>query len=356
MAGGIERMAVALMNEMCVRGHDVSLLTWDEAGAKAFYDFDTRIKWYNLDLGAHTQKAGWKLRLKRMQKMRKQIRDINPQAILAFQHGTFLATRLYSTGQGYPVVAAEREAPARFDHLKAGKWQNIIYQSFRLAKNITIQCESYRDDYPKYLRKKIVVIPNPVFPSTQYADPGGRGCERKTLLCVGRLSYQKNQSVLLKAFAQIHKEFPNWNLLFAGEGDDRKILECEIKTLGIEEQVALLGAVKDTKQLYCASHLLCLSARWEGFPNVIAESLSHGLPVVGFDGCAGVRDLIKHGHNGLLANGNGASDTLAEQLKIAMSDDILRCELGANGIQSMKPFAPSHIFDRWEKFLVGLAK
>ncbi len=356
MAGGIERMAAALMNEMCTRKHDISLLTWDQAGAKAFYDFDPRIKWYNLDLGTHQEKAGWTLRFKRMKKMRKLLKEINPDAILAFQHGTFLATRLYSVGQGYPVIAAEREAPARFDHLKAGKWQNLIYQSFRLAKNITIQCESYRNDYPAYLREKIISIPNPVFPSTQYANPAGHKGEKKTLLCVGRLSYQKNQSALLKAYAKIYKEFPDWTLLCAGEGEDRPALEKEIKELGIEKYVSLPGAIKDTKQLYCTSHLSCLSARWEGFPNVIAESLSHGLPAVGYEGCAGTRDLITHGHNGLLAEGNGDPDTLAEQLRAAMSDNNLRDKLGKNGIESMKPFAPNHIFDQWEEFLTEVTK
>ena len=137
MAGGIERMAAALMNAMCARGHDVSLLTWDSADAQSFYDLDKRINWHSLNLGTHERKAGWILRLRRMWKMRRTVRDINPGVILAFQHGTFLATRLYTAGQGIPVIAAEREAPARFEHLKAGKWQELIYQSFRLAHKIT---------------------------------------------------------------------------------------------------------------------------------------------------------------------------------------------------------------------------
>ena len=196
MAGGIERVATALMNEMCARGHDVSLMTWDLAGAKPFYEFDKRIKWVSLNLGTHKKKAGLGLRLKRMFKMRRVLNEIKPDVALAFQHGTFLSTRLYSLGQNIPIIAAEREAPARFKHLKAGKWQNLIYQSFRLAKNITIQCESYRNDYPSYLRNRITTIPNPVFPVTSFASPAGEPGKRKTLLSVGRLGYQKNHGIL----------------------------------------------------------------------------------------------------------------------------------------------------------------
>ena len=121
MAGGIERMASALMNEMCVRGHDVALLTWDRAGAQTFYEFDPRISWHTLDMGSHLVKAGWSLRFQRMFKMREMLRDIQPDVILAFQHGTFISTRLYAAGMGFPVIAAEREAPARFEHLKTKK-------------------------------------------------------------------------------------------------------------------------------------------------------------------------------------------------------------------------------------------
>ena len=348
MAGGIERMAAALMNEMCKRGHDVSLLTWDLAGAKSFYDFDPRIKWYSLNMGTHTKKASWLLRFKRMLKMRRMLREINPQIIMAFQHGTFFSTRLYSIGQGFPIIAAEREAPARFEHIKAGKRRWFIYQSFRLAKKITIQCESFTEDYPKYLHNKIITIANPVFPAKCHAKPYGKGSKRKILLSVGRLSYQKNQIVLIKAFAKICDQFPDWDLLIAGEGEDRETLESEVKKLHLEDRISLPGASKNVEQLYCQSHLSCLPARWEGFPNVVAESLAHGLPVIGFAGCAGTRDLIKHGENGLLAKGNGDVETLAETLKIAMSDDCLREKMGKAGIESVKQYEPETIFDMWE--------
>jgi glycosyltransferase involved in cell wall biosynthesis len=356
MAGGIERVATALMNEMCGRGHDVSLLTWDLAGAKPFYEFDERIKWYNLNLGSHKKKAGLRLRLKRLLKMRSLLREIKPDVALAFQHGTFFSTRIYSLGQNIPIIAAEREAPARFKHLKAGKWQGLIYQSFRLANDITIQCESYRNDYPAYLRERITTIPNPVFPAKRFASPAGEPGKRKTLLSIGRLGYQKNHGVLIRAFAKIRDDFPEWDLLIAGEGGDREILENDVKTLGLSGRVALPGAIKDTGKLYCESHLFCLPARWEGFPNVIAESFSHGLPAVGFAECAGTRDLIEDNVSGLLAAGNGDADTLAQALSTLMADDNLRNEMGRKGLESMKQYAPDKVFDQWEAFLQKAAK
>ncbi len=356
MAGGIEKMAAALMNEMCARGHDISLLTWDQSEAKSFYEFSPKIKWYTLDLGTHKNKAGWSLRLKRAIKLRAFLKEISPDVILAFQHGTFLSTRLYSLGFDIPVVAAERESPARFEHLRAGKWQHLIYQSFRLAKRVTIQCESFRNGYPFYLRDKIVTIPNPVFPANSFASPKGEKVKRKTLLSIGRLGYQKNHDVLVRAFSEISYEFPTWDLLIVGEGGDRESLMTTIKSLGLLHRVSLPGTIANTESLYCKSHLFCLSARWEGFPNVVSESLSHGLPVIGFRGCSGTRDLIKDKKNGLLAQGNNDAESLAKTLRVLMKDGDLREKMGREGIDSMKKFSPDHVFDMWENFLEEVSK
>jgi glycosyltransferase involved in cell wall biosynthesis len=348
MAGGVERMSTALMNEMCRRGHELSLLTWDRSEAKAFYKFDERITWHTLDMGDHLLKASWALRFKRARRVRRLVKTLKPDVILAFQHGTFLSMRLFTYGLGIPTIAAERNAPSRFDHLKAGRYKNFIFQSFRLATRITIQCESYCNEYPAYLRSRIVTIPNPVFPAKSHANPQGEPGQQKTLLSIGRLSYQKNYLVLIKAFAALSKEFPNWRMVIAGEGEDRPRLEAEIADHGLVNLVTLPGATEDVGSLYCESHLLCLPSRWEGFPNVLAEALSHGLPAVGFEGCAGVRDLIQQGENGLLAEGNGNVESLAICLKALMGDDARRARMGEAGIRSVEPYNPQHIFDTWE--------
>jgi glycosyltransferase involved in cell wall biosynthesis len=356
VAGGVERMGTALMNEMCRRGHEVSLLTWDRSEAEAFYKFDKRITWHTLDMGNYLQKAGWMLRFKRARRVRRLVKQLNPSLILAFQHGTFLSMRLFTYGLGIPTIAAERNAPSRLDHLKAGRYRNLIFQSFRLATRITIQCESYRNEYPTYLRSRIVTIPNPVFQAQSHACPQGEPGHPKTLLSIGRLSYQKNYLVLIQAFAALNKEFPNWRLVIAGEGEDRPRLEAEIADRGLGGKVTLPGATKNVGSLYNESHLLCLPSRWEGFPNVLAEALSHGLPAVGFEGCAGVRDLIQQGENGLLAEGNGNVKSLTRCLRTLMEDDAMRVRMGEAGIRSVEPYNPQHIFDTWEKFFNEVAR
>src|SRR5262249_23212441 len=148
------------------------------------------------------------------------------------------------------------------------------------------------------------------------AQPGVADADgRWRLLSVGRLSYAKNFSVLIDTFAALTESFPDWELRIVGEGEDRGALEAQLARLpGLKGRVSLPGVYREIEEEYSAAHLFCLSSRWEGFPNALAEALAHGLPAVGFAGCDGVPDLIEPGQNGALATGNGDVVALADAL------------------------------------------
>lgn len=84
----------------------------------------------------------------------------------------------------------------------------------------------------------------------------------------------------------------------------------------------------------------------------MAEAMAHGLPCVGFAGCAGVRDLIAHGENGLLAAGNDDPQSLSKVLSTLMASGEKRRRLGQKAVDSMAPYAPEKIFGLWEQTLM----
>ena len=110
MAGGVERMSISIMNEMVERGHEVSLFTWDVEGAKTFYAMSNKVNWLKINLGDPRGKAGWWIRIQRAYRIRKMVRKMSPDLVLAFQHGIFFALRIYTVGMGIPFIAAERNA------------------------------------------------------------------------------------------------------------------------------------------------------------------------------------------------------------------------------------------------------
>ncbi|MDC5850449.1 glycosyltransferase family 4 protein [Vibrio europaeus] len=355
VAGGVERMASSMMNEMIRRGHDVELLTWDLEGAQSYYKIDPKVKWHKLDMGHAHHKASWLLRAKRQLAIRKLITATNPSVVMAFQHGPFFTVALSILGLGVPIIAAERNAPNRFEHTSAGRFKRLIYQSFRLADKITVQIEQYIPEYPSYLKRKLVCIPNPVFPAERMADPRGLNVERKLLICVGRLSYQKNQSALIRAFALVAERAPEWHLQFVGDGEDKDTLEALCRDLNLSDRVEFVGAVKNVDRYYNNAHLFCLPSRWEGFPNALAEAMVRGLPSAGFKECAGVCHLINE-ETGVLAQGNGDDVSLSKALLSLMSNDDLRVHLGQNSSHYMSNFLPKIVFDRLESELISVSK
>jgi len=353
IAGGVERMVTTVMNALTARGHGVDLLTWDQKGATSFYTLVPDVTWHKLDKGDPAVTANHFLKLSRAKTIRTLMRRRKPNAIVCFQDGPFIAIRGYTIGMGIPVFAAERNAPTRFDHTTAAQGPNLSFNAMRFSARVLIQCESYRALYPPFLHDKITTIPNPVFPAELHSRPEVPNTQgRFRVLSVARLSYQKNPATLLHSFSSLASRFPEWDLVLVGEGEDRTALQRIIDEKGLAARVSLAGATKSVSEWYAASHLFCLSSRWEGFPNAMAEAMAHGLPCVGFAGCAGVRDLIAHGENGLLAAGNDDPQSLTKVLSTLMASGEKRRRLGQKAVDSMAPYAPEKIFGLWEQTLM----
>jgi glycosyltransferase involved in cell wall biosynthesis len=349
VAGGIEYSSTVFMNEMVRRGHNVSLVTWDKEGAKAFFPMDSKINWQMLNLGDPWKKAGISLRWRRILKMRHLIKNIRPDVIVGFHDDCFVMARIASAGLKIPIIAAERNPPSRFDFSLNGTKKAFLNQLFRTSRFVTVFFDRYHPQYPPYLRRKLITIPNMIYPVKTPANPRGEGVKPKILLFVGRLEYQKNPLVLVRAFAQIADQHPDWHLVLAGEGTDRAEIEKIITERHLASRIKLLGAVKNIGALYEQAHLFCFPSRWEGFGNALAEALSYGLPCVGFAECCGVRDLIAHEKSGLLAPGIDDQAALAEALGPLMENPDLREKMGDYARKSVAQYEPHIIFDRWEE-------
>ncbi len=347
VAGGVERMAVTTMNAMVQRGHEVSLFTWDHASARAFYPMRDEIRWHRLDMGDPARVVSPRQRLARMRRFRAVTLKPRPDAVIAFQHGPFLFAALSAAGTKVPVVLSERNAPDLLDHTRAGRHRAAIFQTMRLARAITVQFPGYVGRYPAYLRNRITVIPNPVQRVKAFASPEADRPQR-IILSVGRLSYQKNLGVLLRAFSSVADRHPEWLLRIVGSGEERDSLAHLARELGVQDRVRFAAATKDIAAEYLGADFFCLPSRFEGFPNALAEAMAHGLPGVGFQGCAGVNELIAPGRNGLLAEGNGDPVTLAETLETIMADAAMRQRLGRAARHIVDEYEPARVYDAWE--------
>jgi len=354
MAGGVERMASLIMNEMVKRGNKVVLITWDNSESISHYFLNHEIKWIKLNLGDPNSKASWSLRLKRQIKIRKIIKNIAPSVIIGFQVGTFIAIRLATIGLFIPCIAAERNSPDLFYYQKNGKKNRFIASiALLFAECITIQFETYKIKYPYFLRSRIRTISNPVMPCKKPLLPNESNNLTKRILNVGRLSYQKNQQFLIRSFSLIAEKNPSWILTIVGEGEYRKSIESLILEKGLQNRVELIGTVKEIDIWYEKSSFLAFPSLWEGFPNVLAEAMRQGLPGVGLKKTAGVNQLLIHKKNGLLSSHNEID--FASCLQEMISNTLFRKNAGRSASESIQRFDPVTIFNQWENLFIELS-
>jgi teichuronic acid biosynthesis glycosyltransferase TuaC len=102
--------------------------------------------------------------------------------------------------------------------------------------------------------------------------------ERFTLLTVGHLVPVKGQDLIIAALPLL----PDVELVLAGDGPDRKKLEAQARSLGVEDRVRFLGAVPQSElpRHYSNADALVLASSREGWANVLLESMACGTPVV----------------------------------------------------------------------------
>lgn len=164
------------------------------------------------------------------------------------------------------------------------------------SEKVISQSNGMRDDLVKCGVKssRIVTINNPISP--KYIGNGVFSKE-KYILFVGRLSEQKAIDYLLYAMVSVNNDY---KLLIIGQGSEYNNLLTLVNKLNLSHRVSFLGEKSDLVYYYRHASLTVLSSRYEGFPNVLVESIACGTPVVSFDCPNGPREIIIDGVNGFL--------------------------------------------------------
>ncbi|RME62160.1 MAG: glycosyltransferase, partial [Candidatus Dadabacteria bacterium] len=230
-----------------------------------------------------------------------------------------------------PVIISERNYPEytslyqKFSKYRLGKvflW--LKYVIYKKACFIVLQTERSREFFPAFLQDKIKVIPNPVCPP---AGEGNLTLKKPYILGVGRLSKQKNFSLLIKAFKEASRTFKDWYLYIIGEGEEKQNLSQLIEELQLSQRVKLLGVVPDLLGAMTGAEIFALSSLAEGQPMVLGEAMFLGKAVIATDCPTGPKELITPNQDGILVQNNNLTQFKENLLKL-MSSQELRKQLG----------------------------
>ena len=145
----------------------------------------------------------------------------------------------------------------------------------------------------------------------------------RRLVCVGRLSAQKGQLLLLEAAALVRDAIGDFELVLAGDGEMRPQIEQRIDELDLRKIVRITGWISSTevREELLASRALVLPSFAEGLPVVIMEALAVGRPVITTI-IAGIPELVEDQRNGWLVPAGDVA-RLSESMRTA-----LECETG----------------------------
>lgn len=178
-------------------------------------------------------------------------------------------------------------------------------------------------------KEKVAVLYNPCPPiKTEH-----KSCTKeKIILFAGALNERKGYQDLLNAFLAVSKTFPEWKLVFAGNGD---LVKCkqEICNMGLEGSVDFVGWVSGTvkAKYFEKASVFCLPSYAEGFPMAVLDAWAYGLPVITTP-VGGLPDILEHGKNALVFD-PGDVETLSFHLAKLISNEGLRKALAKESIK-----------------------
>ncbi len=144
---------------------------------------------------------------------------------------------------------------------------------------------------------------------------------------------------LVRALARVNGTTP-CRLLIAGDGPSASVLAEAAGKLGIADNVKLVGYVSGSDLAHCyrEADAFALPSYREGFPTVLLEAMSAGLPIV-TTSLRGAVDRLEEGVNALFVPPR-RPDLLAKALSRILADDHLRARMAANNLAKIKEFAP----------------
>jgi glycosyltransferase involved in cell wall biosynthesis len=171
--------------------------------------------------------------------------------------------------------------------------------------------------------------------------------DRPVISYIGRLDAEKHLSVLVKAFAHIHKE-TNAHLLIVGDGTDADRLHYLARELSIISHVSFTGRVTDDEitALHRVGSVYCMPSPAELQSIATLEAMASGQPIVAVDAGA-LRELCQDGRNGYLCDQDDDWQ-IAEKIKLVLSDETARKAMAAESLAIARTHDIEHTLDQFE--------
>lgn len=288
--GGAERQLVLLANGLARRGHDMHVALFRKTGP-LISELDPAVRLHDLGKGGRADLVGFSLRLRGL------LLRTGPRVVYSFLTVPNLAAALMKLS-GVPAPVAWSVRASDVDPRRYGPLSRVCYRLERmlsgLADGIIVNSEAGAAHCARqgYSRLRMDVVRNGI-DTARFVPDRARGRELRRrwfpdgcaslVGLVARLDPMKDHPTFLRAVQKASAMNPGLRFVCVGHGPLEEELKAMSARLGLSKVLVWAGAHSDMPGVYNALDMLCLSSVSEGFPNVLGEAMSCGVPCVTTD-------------------------------------------------------------------------
>lgn len=304
--GGAEKVCITLLDEMNKKNMNIELVVLNSSGAA--YEVDN-IKMTSL--GSNSIKTS-------IFKIKEYLDNNEFDKAIVFSYEISIILMLFKKIYKYKYIIFSRcintiSKEREYETSKFRKYivHYLIKKMYKYMDVIISQSNGMTKDLVDNYnveQRRICTINNPLSPKFQgyIGNIHNRTLEDEYILYMGRFEKQKGLFNLLDSFSIIKDK--KINLVMVGNGSLKDEIIEYSKQLGVHNRVRFIDFSKNVEEFYFNAKLTVLSSFFEGFPNVLLESIACGTPVVSFDCPSGPEEIIIDGKNGFLAEYGNIND------------------------------------------------
>lgn len=303
-SGGAERQLVGLAVFLQRKGFTVKVVTYYKNQFYEPYLRENRVDYEFLD-GALDKK-------KRLFLIGKLLGRYQPDTVISFLPVPNMTMCLLKMVNKFRLIVSERSHTKQW-----GKETFVRFNLYKMADRIVCNSFSEQENIVQHypcLQKKILTIPN--FVDTSRFSPSETGAAGIRILSVGRITEQKNVLRAIEALYRLKNEGYTFEFTWIGSYYDTdyvaRVKAC-IHEYGLEENVHILDQQGNLLPYYQRAKFFFFPSLLEGYPNVLCEAMSCGLPIVCSNVCE-MPKIVEKGKNGFLFNPESV-DEMVEALE-----------------------------------------
>jgi len=355
-AGGTERQASYIANDLSEKGHRVTVVCIERQSA--FRDlFNVPVEYLN------SKNSNFKL-LANFKNLVNTLVRLQIDVVLSRAWSVNLVTSAAASKADIPSVLFLSGSIDLSHH--SGIKRKIHKHFIQKAAHVISVSNKAKGNCVRWLqidKNKITVIHNGVdlkrvakkSAHTEILPEYLTKLEAPKIVFVGRLIHRKGLDLLLKSISEIKGIDQTVELIVVGGGEEKPAYKKLAQDLGIYKNVHFVGEQKNPFPFMKLADIFVLPSRSEGFPNVLLEAMALGLPVIASNCETGPGEIL-NGKNGLLVDPN-SSESLFEPLNLLLNNDTVRSEIGSSGKDTVRQyFQIQKQLDKIERTLVEVSE